>query len=70
MNSEQRLKMVKVEVLYRRDNQVVVIGALNNGDKLILNDILPAIEGMLLRETGDEAVTDEIVIEEMQENAS
>jgi hypothetical protein len=48
----------------------VVIGALNNGDKLILNDILPAIEGMLLRETGDEAVTDEIVIEEMQENAS
>ena len=57
MNSEQRLSMVQVEVLYRRDNQVVVRGDLKQGDKLILNDVLPAIEGMLLREAGDDSVS-------------
>lgn len=41
---------MNVEVLYRRDNQVVVNGELQAGDKLILNDVLPAIEGMLLKE--------------------
>lgn len=49
--------MVQVEVLYRRDNQVVVRGELKQGDKLILNDVLPAIEGMLLRETGDDSTS-------------
>lgn len=57
MDSEQRLSMVQVEVLYRRDNQVVVRGDLKQGDKLILNDVLPAIEGMLLRETGDDSTS-------------
>ena len=57
MDSEQRLSMVQVEVLYRRDNQVVVRGELKQGDKLILNDVLPAIEGMLLRETGDDSTS-------------
>ncbi|MEZ9057179.1 efflux RND transporter periplasmic adaptor subunit [Vibrio pelagius] len=57
MNSEQRLSMVQVEILYRRDNQVVVRGDLKQGDKLILNDVLPAIEGMLLREASDDSVS-------------
>ncbi|WP_046224527.1 efflux RND transporter periplasmic adaptor subunit [Vibrio sp. ECSMB14106] len=51
MNDSQRLQVVSVEVLYRRDNQVVVSGELQAGDKLILNDVLPAIEGMLLKES-------------------
>ncbi|KAB0463336.1 efflux RND transporter periplasmic adaptor subunit [Vibrio kanaloae] len=51
MNDSQRLQVVSVEVLYRRDNQVVVSGDLQAGDKLILNDVLPAIEGMLLKES-------------------
>jgi len=50
VNSESRLIIKPVTVLYRRDNQVVIEGDLERGDKLILNDLLPAIEGMLLRE--------------------
>ena len=37
-------------MLYRRDNQVVIDGELEYGNKLILNDLLPAIDGMALRE--------------------
>ncbi|MGF1753662.1 efflux RND transporter periplasmic adaptor subunit [Vibrio makurazakiensis] len=51
VDSESRLHIESVTVLYRRDNLVVVDGELEYGDKLILNDLLPAIEGMLLRET-------------------
>ncbi|WKY58401.1 HlyD family secretion protein [Vibrio sp. SNU_ST1] len=54
MDDNQRLQVVNVEVLYRRDNQVVVSGRLQTGDKLVLNDVLPAIEGMLLRESNSE----------------
>jgi multidrug efflux pump subunit AcrA (membrane-fusion protein) len=49
---DNTLQIRTVEVLFRRDNQVVVRGDLVEGEKLILNDLLPAIEGMLLRETG------------------
>ncbi|MEZ8168306.1 efflux RND transporter periplasmic adaptor subunit [Vibrio tasmaniensis 1F-187] len=54
MDDSQRLQVVNVEVLYRRDNQVVVSGELQTGDKLVLNDVLPAIEGMLLKESNSE----------------
>ena len=56
MDDNSRLQMVNVEVLYRRDNQVVVNGDLQTGDKLILNDLLPAIEGMLLKESNSQKV--------------
>ena len=42
-------------VLYRRDNQVVIDGNLNQGDQLIINDLLPAIEGMLLKKASTNA---------------
>ncbi|WP_333913630.1 efflux RND transporter periplasmic adaptor subunit [Vibrio coralliirubri] len=54
MDDSQRLQVINVEVLYRRGNQVVVSGELQAGDKLVLNDVLPAIEGMLLRESNSE----------------
>ncbi|CAK2820819.1 putative HlyD-like secretion protein [Vibrio crassostreae] len=54
MDDNQRLQVVNVEVLYRRDNQVVVSGELQTGDKLVLNDVLPVIEGMLLKESNSE----------------
>ncbi len=53
MNSEDRLTIEPVEVLYRRDNQVVIDGDLEQGSKLILNDLLPAIDGMLLKEVNE-----------------
>jgi hypothetical protein len=37
-------------VLYRRDNQVVIDGELMQGERLVINDLLPAIEGMALKE--------------------
>lgn len=49
LDEESKLRMVPVEVLYRRDNQVVIEGDLEQGQALILNDLLPAIEGMLLK---------------------
>ncbi|MCW8335592.1 efflux RND transporter periplasmic adaptor subunit [Vibrio paucivorans] len=52
LNQQSHLEILPVEVLYRRDNQVVVDGELEEGDKVILNDLLPAIDGMLLREIG------------------
>lgn len=67
MDDSQRLQVVNVEVLYRRDNQVVVNGELQAGDKLILNDVLPAIEGMLLKES---ASNDDELSTDIEESAS
>ncbi|WP_098413609.1 efflux RND transporter periplasmic adaptor subunit [Vibrio sp. ES.051] len=56
---DKRLKIVPVDVLFRRDNQVVIDGELTQGQKLIINDLLPAIPGMLLREASEETVSTE-----------
>ncbi|MGR5068247.1 efflux RND transporter periplasmic adaptor subunit [Vibrio alfacsensis] len=61
MGEDNRLQVVTVEVLYRRDNQVVIDGELEQGQKLIINDLLPAINGMLLKEAPQQS---EAVIEE------
>ncbi|MGR5410016.1 efflux RND transporter periplasmic adaptor subunit [Vibrio sp. PNB22_8_1] len=61
MGEDNRLQVVTVEVLYRRDNQVVIDGELEQGQKLIINDLLPAINGMLLKEAPQQSET---VIEE------
>ncbi len=50
MGEDNKLVIEPVSVLYRRDNQVVVEGELEQEQKLILNDLLPAINGMLLKE--------------------
>ncbi|MGR5300485.1 efflux RND transporter periplasmic adaptor subunit [Vibrio alfacsensis] len=61
MGEDNRLQVVTVEILYRRDNQVVIDGELEQGQKLIINDLLPAINGMLLKEAPQQS---EAVIEE------
>ncbi len=50
MDAENQLDIRPVSVLYRVDNQVVIEGELEQGEKLILNDLLPALPGMRLRE--------------------
>jgi hypothetical protein len=55
MGEDNRLNIVAVEVLYRRDNHVVIDGDLEQGQKLIINDLLPAINGMLLKEAAPES---------------
>ncbi|PMJ89716.1 efflux RND transporter periplasmic adaptor subunit [Vibrio sp. 10N.261.55.A7] len=57
-NSQDRLAIKTVEVLYRRDGNVVISGELVQGQRLIINDLLPAIEGMLLKEPGSEKQED------------
>ncbi|MDV7105818.1 HlyD family secretion protein [Vibrio sp. TH_r3] len=49
MDAENRLDIRTVTVLYRTDNQVVVDGNLQQGERLIVNDLLPALQGMLLK---------------------
>ncbi|MEJ3628580.1 HlyD family efflux transporter periplasmic adaptor subunit [Vibrio vulnificus] len=59
MDEQNRLRIVPVTVLFRRDNHVVIDGELSHGQKLIVNDLLPAIEGMLLKEATSEANPEE-----------
>ncbi|EJE8554963.1 efflux RND transporter periplasmic adaptor subunit [Vibrio vulnificus] len=59
MDEQNRLRIVPVTVLFRRDNQVVIDSELSHGQKLIVNDLLPAIEGMLLKEANSEANPEE-----------
>ncbi|MGR5176759.1 efflux RND transporter periplasmic adaptor subunit [Vibrio mediterranei] len=49
INTDSRLQMKPVKVQYRRDNMVIISGDFQGGEQVILNDLLPAIEGMLLR---------------------
>ncbi|MGF1762387.1 efflux RND transporter periplasmic adaptor subunit [Aliivibrio kagoshimensis] len=49
LSSDSRLIIQPITILFRRDNQVVITAGLSSGDQLIMNDILPAINGMKLR---------------------
>ncbi len=53
MSDDNTLIIKTIEVLYRRDNHVIVDGEFEQGQKLVLNDLLPAINGMLLKEHVD-----------------
>ena len=48
MDSDNRLKIVPVNVLYRNKLNTVIQADITEGDLLVLNDLLPAIEGMKL----------------------
>lgn len=52
MDSENKLKIVPVSVLYRNQSATVIqateSATITAGDRLVLNDLLPAIEGMNL----------------------
>lgn len=51
MTEDNTLAIKPVQVFYRRDNQVVIDGEFEQGQRLILNDLLPAIEGMSLKQS-------------------
>lgn len=52
MDSENHLKIVPVTVLYRNKLDTVIEADINEGDLLVLNDLLPAIAGMKLAASG------------------
>ncbi len=49
LGQDNKLIILPIEIVYRRNNQVVVAGDIKSHDRLILNDLLPAINGMQLR---------------------
>ncbi|PWI32038.1 HlyD family secretion protein [Vibrio albus] len=59
-----RLQIRTVQVIYRRDNQVVIDGEFEQGELLILNDLLPALDGMALKTKGISPNTDVMETEE------
>lgn len=48
VNSENRLERRKVETAFHQDGYAVIISGLEPGETIILDDIVPAISGMLL----------------------
>jgi RND family efflux transporter MFP subunit len=56
VNSESRLETREVERLYNQ-NQFAIIGVgLKSGDQLIISDLVPAVDGMLLQTEVDQTI--------------
>jgi len=49
MNQDNRLQLLEVKVLFRQEGQVAIEGELVDGMQLVSTDIIPAVNGMLLR---------------------
>lgn len=49
LDKQNKLVILPVNIEYRRDNNVIIFGDIEQDDRLILNDLLPAINGMQLR---------------------
>ena len=49
MDSEHKLQITPVKVLYRTEQGVVITGDLQEGQNLVVNDLIPAIAGMSLK---------------------
>lgn len=58
LNADNKLHIQPAQVEYRRNNHIIIRGDFNVNDQLILNDILPAIEGMSLHRINAEKVID------------
>ena len=59
-DNNDRLVIKPVETGLTQDGNVVVRSGIETGDKVIVSDLLPAIKGMLLRVTRDDAMEAEI----------
>lgn len=51
MTAERNLRIVPVEVLFRTKDGVAITGDIQEGQQLVLNDLIPAIDNMALRIT-------------------
>ncbi|PKG73336.1 RND transporter [Shewanella sp. GutCb] len=49
MDSDNRLQIIDVQVLFRQEGHAAVQGDLNDNMQLVLTDIIPAVTGMALR---------------------
>jgi RND family efflux transporter MFP subunit len=53
MDSDQKLKIVPVEIVRQQKNSVLIGGSLNDGAQVILTTIPGAVDGMKLRSAGE-----------------
>lgn len=51
LNAESRLERVQVQTLLQQNGMAVIEGGLEGGEYVIINDLVPAISGMLLSAT-------------------
>ncbi|WP_144208580.1 efflux RND transporter periplasmic adaptor subunit [Shewanella donghaensis] len=70
MDKDNNLAIQTVEVLFRTDNGVAIkaastAGQLNQGDSLVINDLIPAINGMSLRLSIDKTAEKNLNDEEL-----
>ncbi|OOZ40241.1 efflux RND transporter periplasmic adaptor subunit [Solemya elarraichensis gill symbiont] len=61
VNSEQRLVIKDVEFLYHQDDLSVIQSGIEAGQQLVVSDLIPAVEGMLLQPQHDQAVENKLL---------
>lgn len=66
MDQDNRLQLIDVQVLFRQEGQAAVQGELVNGMQLVLTDLIPAVNGMALRNQGSDTKGAETAPGEMQ----
>jgi multidrug efflux pump subunit AcrA (membrane-fusion protein) len=60
VNSENRLEIKDIEILYHMSQVTVVKSGLKAGDVIVSSDLVPAIEGMLLETVPNKTLEEKI----------
>ena len=60
IDEQQRLKTQKVDVLFNQDNISVINSGLKADDKVVVSDLIPAVDGMLLNPQKDELLQQQL----------
>lgn len=66
MDKDNKLIIHSIEVLFRTEDGVAIKGELQPGDRVVINDLIPAINGMSLRLSSAESQVSEAVNDEEQ----
>ncbi|WP_428645877.1 efflux RND transporter periplasmic adaptor subunit [Roseibium sp.] len=61
VSADNRLVLTPAEIAYQVDDVVVLKSGLATGTKVVVSDVSPVIEGMLLMPVEDEAVTESLI---------
>jgi multidrug efflux system membrane fusion protein len=61
LDKDSRLKISEVETGLIQSDYVSISSGLNEGDKLVISDLIPAIQGMLLDTVHDEGIKNELL---------
>jgi multidrug efflux pump subunit AcrA (membrane-fusion protein) len=56
VGNDNRLKIKKVSIAYSQGNLSVLASGLKSGEQVVVSDLIPAIEGMLLTPVNDKTV--------------